>query len=232
MVGAELFQQAVVVGDGDHAQRLVGVVGERLHPAGAVAQGVDVQARIQLVEDRELRPQHRQLQRLVALLLAAGQIHVERPVEERRAEADALGLTAERSVQPVGAAAAGGERLAHHVGQHHAGHLAGVLHHQVQAGLGTTPRRQGQHVLAVQQHLPAEHLVAGATHHHGRQGGLAGAVGAHDRVHLAGADGEVDPVQDLLAPHRSNEPLDLQSVLLHVAASIVMWTMPSTTRAT
>ena len=45
--------------------------------------------------------QHGQLQRLVALLLAAGQIDVERPVEEALVEADAAGLRpAAASVSP------------------------------------------------------------------------------------------------------------------------------------
>ena len=40
-------------------------------------------------------------------------------------------------------------------------------------------------------------LIAGAAGEHAGQRALAGAVRPHDRMHLAGADAEVDPLQDL-----------------------------------
>ena len=58
------------------------------HPPADGAQGVDVEARVDLVEHGEAGTQHAQLQRLVALALAAGQVDVERPVEEPLVEAD------------------------------------------------------------------------------------------------------------------------------------------------
>ena len=70
--------------------------------------------------------------------------------------------------------------------------------------------RQGEHVLAVEGDRPAEHLVAGPAHDHGRQRGLAGAVRAHDGVDLAGRHRQVDALQDLLAGHRGSQPADLE----------------------
>ena len=52
-------------------------VSERLDPFGAGPQGIDIEAGIEFVEDRDARPQHGELQRFVALLLAAGQVDVE-----------------------------------------------------------------------------------------------------------------------------------------------------------
>ena len=75
------------------------LVGQRLDPLGAVAQGVDVEAGVELVEDGDLGLQHGQLQRLVALLLAAGEVDVERRSQQRRVEADPRRLGAEPRVE-------------------------------------------------------------------------------------------------------------------------------------
>ena len=95
--GLSSFEQPAVVRDREHAERVVGVVREILDPPRAVAQRVDVEAGVELVEDRDLRLEHGELQRLVALLLATRQVDVERAVQEPLLEADALGLGAQRS---------------------------------------------------------------------------------------------------------------------------------------
>ena len=79
-----------------------------LDAAAHDAQRVDVEAGVELVEDGDLGPQHAELQRLVALLLAARQVDVERPVEEAGVEADALGLGDDAHAANVGEVAAGG----------------------------------------------------------------------------------------------------------------------------
>ena len=56
-VGAQLVQQAVVVGDGQHAEAVL--VRRRLDAAGAGAQGVDVEAGVELVEDGDRGCEHR-----------------------------------------------------------------------------------------------------------------------------------------------------------------------------
>src|SRR5204863_7977083 len=56
----------------------------------------------------------------------------------------------------------------------------------------------GQDVLAVQGDRAAGDRVLRVPGDRVRQGGLAGAVRPHDRVRLAGPDGQVDPAQDLL----------------------------------
>ena len=73
-VGLDHVQDALVVGDDQDAH--VGP-GELVDALGDGAQGVDVEARVGLVEDRDLRPQQRQLQQLHPLLLAAGEAVVE-----------------------------------------------------------------------------------------------------------------------------------------------------------
>src|SRR3712207_8095566 len=67
-VGDDVVEQALVVRDEDD-----GVLGraQAVDAVGDDAQGVDVEPRAGLVEDGELRLQHRHLENLVALLLAA-----------------------------------------------------------------------------------------------------------------------------------------------------------------
>ncbi len=110
-----------------------------------------------------------------------------------------------------------------HVVEHHARHFGGVLHHEVQAGGGPLPGRQGEDVDSVERDRSLDHLVAGLAHDDGRQRALAGPVGAHHGVHLAGVDGEVDPAQDLLATDGGTQALDLECA--HDASS---WSFTST----
>src|SRR6056297_686883 len=250
VVGTQLVQQPAVVRDGQHAERLVagiGFVAHRLHPPGAVAQCVDVEARVELVEDRDLGCQHRQLQGLVALLLATREVHVERPVEEALLEADPGRLVAQLLVEVTGGAPTRGERFGEHVVEHHAGHLGGILHHQMQAGRGAFPRRHGQDVDTVEGDRAPEHVVAGLAHHHAGQRALAGAVGAHHGMDLARRHREVDALQDLLVADGGAQAADLERAhevspvsdvpVADVPASDVAWpagptiTRPSTTDA-
>jgi hypothetical protein len=54
----------------------------RVHAIGDSLQRVDVEAGIGLVEDRQARLQHRHLEDLVALLLAAGKALVHRAMQQ------------------------------------------------------------------------------------------------------------------------------------------------------
>ena len=78
------------MGNGEHADVVLG--GGQLDAAGDRPQGVDVETGVDLVEHGELALQHGQLQRLVAFLLAAGEIDVQGPGEEALVEADAGGF--------------------------------------------------------------------------------------------------------------------------------------------
>ncbi len=201
------------MGDGEHAE--ADLLGGRLDPAGAGPQRVDVEARVELVEQGDLRLEHAQLQRLVLLLLAARQVDVDGPHQQLGVEGEPLGLGRDRRPHQLGVAARGPDGRGQQVLHGHARHLGRVLQRQEQPGVRPLPGRHGQHVGAVERHRPAEHLVAGPAHDHVRQGRLARAVGAHDRVDLARANRQVDPSQDLLAGHPGPQALDLQHVLTH-----------------
>ena len=104
MVRTELLEQPAVVGDREHAERFAALtcfVAQRLDPPGAVAQRVDVEPRVELVEDRDPRREHRQLQRLVALLLTARQVDVQRAVQELLVEVDLRRLGAQGRLDVV-----------------------------------------------------------------------------------------------------------------------------------
>ena len=89
------------------------------------------------------------------------------------------------------------QRLRHRLLERHARHLGRVLHGEEQPGVGALPGGQAEQVVAVERDRAAEDLVAGPAHEHVRERGLARAVGAHDRVHLAAAHLEVEAAQDL-----------------------------------
>ena len=129
---------------------------------------------------------------------------------KRSLEADPARLVLQQRRQPVGRPATRRERLGEHVDERDAGHLGRVLHHEVEAGGGALPRRQRQHVGAVERDRPGGDRVAGLAHHDRRERALAGAVRAHHRVHLARRHGEVDALQDLACRRPAREALDLE----------------------
>ena len=182
MVGVEFLEQPVVVRDGDHAQ--TGLGGGGLHPAGAVPQGIDVEAGIEFVEDGEARLEHGELESLVALLLAAGQIDVHRTFEEPLVKADPTGLGAHERIQTFHRSAASDERLGENGVEADAGNFARVLHHQMKTSHGPLVGGQTEDLFAVEGDAAAEHLVAGLAHDDGRERGLPGAVRAHDSMYL------------------------------------------------
>ena len=90
LVRVQLVEQPHVVGDREHAEVLL--LGGRLDPSRGSAEGVDVESGVELVEDRDRWLEDGELDGLVALLLAAGQVDVQRTDQETLVEPDALGL--------------------------------------------------------------------------------------------------------------------------------------------
>ena len=104
LVGAQLVEQPAVVGDGEHAEPVSSVAASMRRDS---AQGVDVEARVELVEDGDRGLEHAELQGLVALLLAAGEVDVEGPVRKRSSKPmrSASATDRGRRRRPVGPAA-------------------------------------------------------------------------------------------------------------------------------
>ncbi len=80
------------------------------------------------------------------------------------------------------------------------GDLLGVLEGQEHAGLAPHVGGPGRDVLALEADAAGGDLVVGVGQQRVGQGGLARPVGAHEGVHLAGRDGEVDAPEDLACP--------------------------------
>ena len=110
----------------------------------------------------------------------------------------------------VAAAAMRVHDLAHEGGDGHAGERVGVLEGEEHAEARTLVGLELEQVDALEADGSRGHLVGGMAHQDVRQGGLAGAVRAHDRVDLATRELEVDPLEDLLAVDRGVEPLNLE----------------------
>ena len=177
----------------------------RLDPPTAQPQSVDIETRIEFVEDGELGLEHRHLQGLVALLLAAGKVDVERPVEKSRIEIDARCLGFEPRTHANWRVPGRDQSFGEHLLDRHAGHLGRVLHREEQPRMGTFVRGECQQVDAVERHRPSGDLVAGLAHQHVRQRRLSRAVRTHDRVNLARADHEIEAAQNGLVTHRGEQ---------------------------
>src|SRR6185369_211687 len=88
-VGDDVVEEALVVRDQHHRPLRRA---ELVHAGSNDAQGVDVEAGVRLVQDGQGRIQDRHLEDLVALLLAAGEAFVHRPLDERLVDVHDLGL--------------------------------------------------------------------------------------------------------------------------------------------
>ena len=147
-VGPQLVEQPGVVRDREHAQVVVG--GHGLDAAGDVAQRVDVEPAVDLVEHRELRPEHRELQRLGPLLLAAGELDVDPTLEELRRDPEPGGLRADALVAgPRRVAALAAERGVEEVVEPHARQLDRVLQREEEPVRRALVRRQPEQLVAV-----------------------------------------------------------------------------------
>jgi hypothetical protein len=86
-----------------------------------------------------------------------------------------------------------------------------ILEGEEEAALRALVRAELDEVLAVEEDLTVGDLVRRVPHQRVGERRLAGAVRAHDRVHLAGVDRQVDALDDLGAVlERDVQVLDLQ----------------------
>ena len=149
--------------------------------------------------------QHRQLQNLQALLLAAGEAVVDvaarelaRDVDELHRRLGVLAEVLEADLRLAAGLAVGVDRHPQVLRDGDAGDGDRILEGEEEArarallgvGLGD--------VVAVEDDLAVGDLERGVAHDRVREGRLAGAVRAHQRVHLARRDLEVEALEDLL----------------------------------
>ena len=146
-VGRDVLEQALVVGDHQHAA--LGVA-QGVGAAGHHAERVDVEPRVRLVEHRELRLEEQHLQHLVALLLAAREALVDGPAHQVLRHLDDGGLLLDQRhevhgvellLAPMGAP--GVHRRLEEVDVADPGDLDRVLEREEDARRGRAPRARG-----------------------------------------------------------------------------------------
>ena len=187
------------MGDEHHGPVPLGRVA--VHAISNDAQGVDVETGIGLVEDGGPGVEKLQLGDLVAFLLTTRETLVDGARGERAVQVHAV-----QDVLDVldpgadfgGFAVEGGLGGAEEVRHGHPRHLDGVLHRQEQALPGAFVDGEVGQLHSVEGHGPGGDLVLGVSRDGVGEGGLPGAVGTHDRMHLTGVHGEIHALEDLL----------------------------------
>ena len=198
VVGGDVVEQALVVGDEEHA-----ALG-RAHGVDALGddlQRVDVEAGVGLVEDAVFRLEHHHLEDLVALLFAAGEAFVHRAGGEFPVHLEVVHLRVEVLVvgDRVDFLALRQARLeggADEVGVGDAGNFGRILESEEDAGARALVDAHAQQVPAVHGDGAAGNDVAFVAGDHLRERRLAGAVRAHDGVDLAGGNFKGDALED------------------------------------
>src|SRR5690606_25132247 len=222
-VGRQVAQDPGVVGDHDHRHVRAP---HRLDRLGHLTHRVDVEAGVDLVENGDLRAQHRQLEYLRPLLLPTGQVVVDGPVEEV-GHPEPLGGFGDALVHLVEIQPTLFGSLADEVAQLHAGDLGRVLERLQQAQAAPLVDVHAQD-LGAGELGGAFHPVLGVPGEHVAQRGLAGPVGAHHDVDLTEGDLEVDAAEDLGPVHGSLQVFDLEGQR-HQSSPILKKTIPSST---
>src|SRR5260370_25865435 len=201
---------------GDDDDRPV-LASQAVDAAGDDAERVDVQAGVGLVEDGEPGIEHRHLEDLVALLLAAGEPFVDRAAGEALVHLHQLHLLLgqRKEVHRVQlllatALAERVERGPQEIQITDAGDLHRVLEGHEDAGHRTLLGREGEQVPPLVEDLAFGHLVGLAPGEDLGEGALARPVGAHDGVHLARVDLQVDAAENPLVADLGVQVLDAQ----------------------
>src|SRR3984957_15716904 len=213
-VGHDVVEQALIVGDHDH-----GAFG-RAQPVDAVGhdlERIDVEARIGLVEHRELRFEQRHLQDFIALLLAAREADIDWPTQHLLVDAElGRGLAhlldefRRRELRLAALLALSVERGAQEVHRADAGDFQRILECEENTLGGALVGLERKQILALERHRAARHLVGLLAREHVRERRLARSVRAHDGVHLALVHGEVETFEDLAAVDRHLEVLHFE----------------------
>ena len=190
-------------------------------PPATIAQRVDVEPGVGLVEDRDPRLQHRHLQDLDPLLLAAREPVVDvarrqlprhlQPLHRREQLLAELGIGIGSSSPPVARLADRVDRAAQEARDRHARNRVRILEREEEPALSALVGSHLDQVLAVEQDLALGDLVGRMPHQRVGERRLARPVRAHDRVHLVQVHCEIDALDDLGAVlERNVQILDLE----------------------
>src|SRR5699024_4710108 len=195
----DVVEDALVVGN--HQDATVGFFLVGIDAVGNDTQCVNVQTRVGLIHDSELWLEQIKLHNLVALLLATGEAFVDGTSNEGLIDMQTL-TSFLKLVVPLTQlrcfTAYSGNSGAHELAHLHASNLSWVLHSQEEARACALVDLEVEDVFAVEQYFALGNLVARVTSNDVGQGGLAGAVRAHDGVGLTGVNGQVNALENWL----------------------------------
>jgi hypothetical protein len=170
--------------------------------------GVDVEARVGLVQDRQSRFEDSHLEDLVALLFAAGEAVVDRTLQEILVEPDELRLLLGRlqevervELREIPMLPDRVQSVLQEVDVRNARNLNRILEGEKDPLPRPILRFHREQVLAPIGHRAGRHFVSGTSRQNVGERGLPGAVWTHDGVDLARADRQIDAAEDLLAVH-------------------------------
>ena len=215
-VGHDVIQQTLVVRDHDRRVLLRMEFG---HTRSNNTQRVDIQTRIGLVQHGQLRIEHRHLENLVFLLLAARETLVHGTARQLRVKLHDGALLAhhtqelarlQRLLTAILALLVHGHL--HEVGHRHTRDLHRILESEEQSHAGTLLNRQAQQVAAQKLDRPRRNRIFGISRQHRRQRTLARPVGTHYGMHLALTHLEVYTPKYLLALNRGVQILYTQHI--------------------
>src|SRR5918995_1151264 len=176
--------------------------GAELLPHPVVAPVLELVGELPAARGHQPAVEHKHLQDLVALLLAAGEPFIQVPLSERGVHPHDMHLLLQEPVHLHGRELLFAHRVdggTKEVGHRDAGNLARVLEREEHPHLGSLVGFKLQDVLALEGYRALGNLVARMPHQHVRERALPRAVRAHDRVDLALPDLEVQTLDDLVA---------------------------------
>src|SRR5579871_650355 len=195
----DVVEQALIVRD--HHKGAV----RRPQPIDALGddlERIDVEPGIGLIQHAQARLEQRHLHDLVALLLAAGEAHIDRPAHHVLGDAELARHLAhalqERRRQQLRLTAIFALRVERSLQERERGdarNLQRVLEGEEHALGGALVWAERQQVLAAEQDLSLRDLVTRLAGEYMRERRLAGPVRAHDGMHAAFLDREVEAVQ-------------------------------------
>src|SRR5690348_8513070 len=208
-----------------------------IHRLGDGLQVVDVESRIRLVEDGERRLEHGHLEDLVALLFATRESVVHRAIQEAVVPADLLELPFEHGEKVEGIElflppmlADGVERRPQEVGVRDPADGDWILKREEHSFSRALLGVHVEQVLPTVRHRAARDGVRRMTGEDRGECALARAVGSHDGVDFAGANGEIQSLQDLFFRVRRDgrmKSLDLEQNGSRLPAPVFHPTLPS-----
>ena len=190
---------------------------EGVHAIGDGLEGVNVEAGVGFVEDAELRFEDGHLEDFIALLFAAGEAFVDAAAEQFFFESEELDLVLDELHEGEGVhfflaagLANGVDGAAEEVDVADAGDFDGILESEEDALVGAFIGLHFEQLFAEELDRAFGDFVIFAASEDAGKGAFSAAVGAHDCVHFAGADGQVDATEDFFLLDAGVQVLDLK----------------------